>query len=108
MVRAKAKSNPFQLYVSQVCKDCAFLPIQVPVCSKAIFSVAGETGHGNRPKCADDINVGSVKHYTFLRADLDNFPGETSLHLISDARAEQGATERPVWHSSSSPHPCSK
>lgn len=108
MVKAKAKPNPFQPHMSQICEAYAFLPVQVPVCSKVIFSAAGETGHGDRPKCADDIKVGNVKHYTFLRADLDNFPGETSLHLISAARAEQGGSERPVWHGSFSPHPCSK
>lgn len=94
--------------MSQICEAHAFLPVQVLVCSKAIFSAAGEAGHRDRPKSAEDINAGSVKHYTFSRADLDNFPGETSLHLISAARAEQGGSERPIWRSSSSPHPCSK
>jgi len=94
--------------MSQICEACAFLPVQHPACSKATFSAAGETGHGDRPKRVDGINVGSVKHYTFSKADLDNFPGETSSHLISAARAEQGGSERPVWHGCSSPHACSK
>lgn len=102
------ETNPNPAHCGQICETCACLPVQVPVCSKAIFSAAGEAGHGDRPKRADDVNVGSVKHYTFSRADLDNFPGETSLHLISAARAEQGGSERLVWQGSSSRHPCSK
>lgn len=91
--------------MSQICEACAFLPIQVPVRS---FTAAGETGHGDRPECANDVSVGSAKHCTFLRVYLDNFPGETSLHFILAARAEQGGSETLVWCSSSPPHPCCK
>lgn len=45
-----------------------------------------------REKCGT-VTVGSVKHCTFPRADLGSVPGETSLHLISATRAEQGGSE---------------
>lgn len=94
--------------MSQICEACAFLPIQVPVCSKVKFTAAGETGHGDRPERANDVSVGSAKRCTFSRGGLDNFPGETSLHLTLAARVEQGGSERLVWCSSSPSHPCSK
>lgn len=34
-----------------------------------------------------------MKHHTFSRADLDSFPGNPSLHLISAAGEEQGGSE---------------
>lgn len=82
----------------------AFLPFPVPAHSKAIFSTVGETGHGDRPKHAGGINAGSVKHHTFSGADLDSFPGNPSLHLISAAGAEQGGSEASLvqWPLSSS------
>lgn len=42
-----------------------FLPVLVSVRSKAICSAAGESGPGDRPERAGDINAGSVEQYTF-------------------------------------------
>lgn len=44
------ETNPNPTHFGQICETCAFLPVQVPVCSKAVFSTAGEAGHGDRPK----------------------------------------------------------
>lgn len=42
-----------------------------------------------------NVNVGSVKHCIFSRADPGSVPGETSSHLNSATRPQQGGSERP-------------
>lgn len=64
-----------------------------PSVFKAIFCTAGGMGHGTE-RSMGMLTWAVWSNCTIRRADLGSAPGETSLHLISAARAERGGSER--------------